>query len=75
MEELTLGIYYMSDIKDEIANSPIIEAIDHIRETYQDPSPEVLLADLKFATKLVLKLKQDLEGTHPSIINLIKVLL
>ena len=56
-------------------NIPAIEiAIDAVK-TISDPSVANIINDAELAISLVKKLKQSLEGTHPSIGKLVKSLL
>jgi hypothetical protein len=54
---------------------PIITAIEDVAATVANPSPENILADAEFALKLVKQLKTSLNGSHPSVLKLVKALL
>ena len=54
--------------------APAVEIVEAVMKTAADPNPVNLLNDVKLAIDLVSKLKQELSGAHPSVIELIKLL-
>ena len=62
-------------IANELApQAPAVEIVEAVMRTAVDPNPENLLNDVKLAISLVSKLKEELTGAHPSVIELIKLL-
>jgi len=67
------GIPVIDKIKE--ANQPnMVEALEAAMKTVADPSPANIIDDLELAIRLVKQLKQELDGLHPSVINIIKAL-
>ena len=55
---------------------PVIpQIVDAVVKTIADPSPLMIIEDVKKAIGLVLQLKQELKGMHPSVMDVVKMLL
>jgi hypothetical protein len=64
----------MSVTESVVPNSPVVEALQAIVRTVDEPSISVILADIELAYVLVNQFKKDMQGLHPSVANIIKAL-
>jgi len=64
----------MSVIEEESKSVSVLEALQAIVKTIDDPSIANILADLELAQTLVNEFKANIAGLHPSIANVIKAL-
>lgn len=55
-------------------NAPAVEVATAVVQTAIDPSPSNILADIELIVGLIKQLKTALAGTHPSLLQIVKLL-
>lgn len=60
--------------KEVVESVSVLEALQAIVKTIDDPSIANILADIELAQALVKEFKENINGLHPSIAGIVKAL-
>jgi len=80
--ELYLGIFYMTNIVEEIISavsevnpdSPAILAAKAALETLSNPTPAKLIEDLALACELIKRFREEMNGLDPTVVNILRTI-
>jgi hypothetical protein len=65
----------MAEIEKYAPNIPIIQIVEAIIETIENPVEEMIIADIQMIMLVYTEVKMKLKGIHPDFVNILKALI